>query len=311
MSSKTKFVLGMITAIIVMSFGVVIYFLFISSPSAERLIEQGERYLNDRLYLRAQRHFLDAIEIEPGNVRAYLGAARAFSGVGQTNDATDILWHGLTLTGNASIAWALVDVEPGNHFVYLDAADLLISVGSMSVAQQILQLGYERTSNAIIRSRLIELGVNVEEVYEPEPEPYEPEPEPYEPEPEPYEPYEPYEPEPEPYEPEPEDNEYDEYYEYYEEDYVYYEYESEQQVWEHVPITVGSTMRVISSVNVRSGPTSEVDNVINTLFPGEAVLVERIQGWPDSVDAWVYIRLLGGDREVSGWVFSTFLEQTG
>ena len=295
MQKAVKIVLGIIVAMIAVAIGVAVYVWFVRPPSADRLIEQGEDYLQARLYLRAQEQFMGAIEADPYNIRAYLGAAEAFRGVGQYGEARFILRQGFIRTNDTSLVWVWVDVEPHNYQAYLDANALLISTGHMDMAQQILRLGYERTDDDRIRARLVELG-ELEDITpaptpvptpEPTPEP-EPEPEPTpEPTPEPSP-----EPTPEPDDDNENDNDNDN------------DNENEPQIWEHVPLTVGSTMRVLSGVNVRAGP-SNYDAVLTTFGGGEIVTVERIQGWPGSVDAWVYVRLIGG--EVSGWVFSTFL----
>ena len=171
----------------------------------------------------------------------------------------------------------------------------------MDTANQVLQLGYERTGNEMIRARLVELGVLEEAEPVPTPEPMpepEPEPEPtYEPEPEPTP-----EPTPEP-EPEPEQDENDEDNEDNEDD-------APPHIWLAGPITIGSTMRVIGGVHVRSEPDMG-DNIVDSLIDGTLVVVEGLYGWPGREDAWVRVRLVGGTRDVSGWVYSLFLGPAG
>ncbi|GHV34394.1 hypothetical protein FACS18949_10360 [Clostridia bacterium] len=70
----------------------------------------GEKYLLDLDYEQAIVQFLGAIEIEPKNTRAYIGAAEAYIALGHTDDAIAILQQGLDATGDAAIAEMLAEL---------------------------------------------------------------------------------------------------------------------------------------------------------------------------------------------------------
>ena len=108
------------------------------------MLSLGERYLLEMEYEQALVQFLAVIEIEPNNVRAYIGASEAYVGLGQRDSAAGILRQGLEQTGSEAIAWALVELDPDNSGIYLEAADFLVSFGDNEAASEILRVGFER-----------------------------------------------------------------------------------------------------------------------------------------------------------------------
>jgi hypothetical protein len=74
-----------------------------SAESPALLLSLGEQYLSELDYEQALVQFLKVIEIEPMNERAYLGAAEAYVGLGQTDRALEILRQGLERTGSDEI----------------------------------------------------------------------------------------------------------------------------------------------------------------------------------------------------------------
>jgi hypothetical protein len=78
-----------------------------------KLLALGERFLLELDYEQAIVQFLKVIEIEPMNERAYLGAAEAYMGLGQTAEAIAILERGLAaLPESAAIAAMLESLRP-------------------------------------------------------------------------------------------------------------------------------------------------------------------------------------------------------
>ena len=72
--------------------------------TVNELLELGEKYLLDFDYEQALVQFLRVIEIEPMNTRGYTGAAEAYIGLGQIDEAIAILQDGLnTIPDNAEI----------------------------------------------------------------------------------------------------------------------------------------------------------------------------------------------------------------
>jgi predicted Zn-dependent protease len=59
-------------------------------------------------------YFTLLIEIEPMNPLAYMRAAEAYIGLGQRDNAINILRRGLEQTEDADIVWAWVNIDPDN-----------------------------------------------------------------------------------------------------------------------------------------------------------------------------------------------------
>jgi len=73
-------------------------------PNAAELLTQGEENLLRLNYEQALSLFLQAIEIEPADPRGYIGAADAYFGLGQVDQAASILRQGLAaIPGNSEI----------------------------------------------------------------------------------------------------------------------------------------------------------------------------------------------------------------
>jgi tetratricopeptide (TPR) repeat protein len=78
--------------------------------TAAELLDLGEKYLLELNYEQALVQFLRVIEIEPMNPRGYTGAAEAYVGLGQTDNAIAILEQGLNTVDDGSIK-AMLDVQ--------------------------------------------------------------------------------------------------------------------------------------------------------------------------------------------------------
>ncbi len=74
----------------------------------------GMRYLNDGNYQEAVITFTAAIEIDPKRPEAYLGAAEAYIGMGDTDSARKILEKGLAATGDQKIQDKLDELVPAD-----------------------------------------------------------------------------------------------------------------------------------------------------------------------------------------------------
>ena len=175
MSSKKKFAAGIAVAVVALAIAVILIFaLNNQAASPANMLSLGERYLLDMQFEQALVQFLAVIEIEPNNVRAYLGAAEAFVGLGQMENAANILRQGLEQTGSEEIAWAWVALDPDNYQIYLIIANLLLALADgelgarlgagvlRNLAIEILRRGLERTDNEQIRRKLAELDGTTE-----------------------------------------------------------------------------------------------------------------------------------------------------
>ena len=83
------------------------------SPRVTELLDLGEKYLLELDYAQALVYFSKVIEIEPMNPRGYTGAAEAYVGLGDTDNAVAILEQGLrVIPGNAVIQSMLNELQP-------------------------------------------------------------------------------------------------------------------------------------------------------------------------------------------------------
>ena len=92
--------------------------------TADDMLSLGKRYLLELQFEQALVQFLGVIEIEPMNARAYLGAAEAFIGLGQVDEAIDILRIGLERTGNELIQQRLAELELPSSDRAVDWSDM-------------------------------------------------------------------------------------------------------------------------------------------------------------------------------------------
>ena len=163
MSTNTKIIIGSV-GVVFLALIVLIIIIFTTNNSERPLVvsemlEIAERYLLEGNYEQALVEFIRIIEVEPREPRGYTGAAEAFVGMDQIDDATDILRQGLTRVPDETIAWTWVDVAPYDEQTYLDIAELLILNNEKELATEILLRGLENLDADDIRDRLIELGV--------------------------------------------------------------------------------------------------------------------------------------------------------
>ena len=78
--------------------------------TAAELIDLGEKYLLELNYEQALVQFLAVIEIEPMNPRGYTGAAEAYLGLGQSDNAVMVLRDGTMILPNNAEIEAMLDV---------------------------------------------------------------------------------------------------------------------------------------------------------------------------------------------------------
>jgi len=71
--------------------------------SVAELLSLGQRFLSELEYEQALVAFMRVIEIEPRNAQGYYGAARAHIGLGQTQEAVELLRLGVEMTGDAGL----------------------------------------------------------------------------------------------------------------------------------------------------------------------------------------------------------------
>jgi len=107
MKTKTKTVIiiasVVIIAIIAVIIGIVITTSEGKSDSPQKLLDLGNHYLLELDYEQALVQFERVIEIDPKNPAGYIGAAKAYIGLGEKDKAIETLRKGLEATGDNEI----------------------------------------------------------------------------------------------------------------------------------------------------------------------------------------------------------------
>jgi tetratricopeptide (TPR) repeat protein len=122
--------------------------------TATELLDLGEKYLLEMNYEQAIIQFTKLIEIEPKNVRAYLGGADAALHLDKQQDAIELLESGFAVTDNKNLAHALTGVEKSVVEGYIALAEAYEAEGWHDKAMEILQRIYNETGDEVIGKKL-------------------------------------------------------------------------------------------------------------------------------------------------------------
>ncbi|MCD8107936.1 MAG: BspA family leucine-rich repeat surface protein [Oscillospiraceae bacterium] len=120
--------------------------------TATELLDLGEKYLLDLDYEQATVYFNQVIEVEPRNSRAYMGAAEAYVGLGDTESAINILKTALEVFTDdeevtIELLKMLIEIDPTTAEWYLDLAQIYINQGNTDKAIEVLQQGLTNASD--------------------------------------------------------------------------------------------------------------------------------------------------------------------
>ncbi len=132
----------------------------------------GEKYLLDLDYEQAIVYFNKVIEVEPRNSRAYMGAAEAYVGLGDTESAIELLKTALEVFSDdeevtIELLEMLIEIDPTTSEWYITLADIYESRGDTDSAIAVLNDAVSAITNSdskiTILQRLISLDpTNVE-----------------------------------------------------------------------------------------------------------------------------------------------------
>ncbi|MCD7785513.1 MAG: BspA family leucine-rich repeat surface protein [Oscillospiraceae bacterium] len=119
--------------------------------TATELLDLGEKYLLDLDYEQAIVYFNQVIEVEPRNSRAYMGAAEAYIGLGDTESAINILKTALEVFSDdesvtIGLLEMLIEIDPTTAEWYLDLAQIYINQENTDKAIEVLQQGLTNAS---------------------------------------------------------------------------------------------------------------------------------------------------------------------
>ena len=114
MKSKLKIIIPIGIAVI----AIALAFVFIRfAPTKESvdigtMISTAQQYLTEQKYEQAVAEFQKIIDIDPKNVDAYIGLAKAYIGLGDTDKAVEVLEDGYDKTGDERIKQLIEELMP-------------------------------------------------------------------------------------------------------------------------------------------------------------------------------------------------------
>ncbi|MCD8106454.1 MAG: tetratricopeptide repeat protein [Oscillospiraceae bacterium] len=140
--------------------------------TATELLDLGEKYLLDLDYEQAIVYFNQVIEVEPRNSRAYMGAAEAYVGLGDTDSAINLLKTALDVFTDdeevtIQLLEMLIEIDPTNVEWYLELAQIYINNSDRTSAISILKQGmdYVGDDKTQLYDKLIEIDSDTTEWY--------------------------------------------------------------------------------------------------------------------------------------------------
>ena len=83
--------------------------------SVRSLMAFGEQYLSEGDYEHALTNFRDAIGRDPENADAYLGAAKAYEGLGKRSEALELLDQGYEAVPDGRLPALKEEIESGAY----------------------------------------------------------------------------------------------------------------------------------------------------------------------------------------------------
>ena len=122
--------------------------------TAQELLDLGEKYLLELDYEQALVQFIKLIEIEPMNIRGYLGGTDAYVHLAQMQEAEDWLAKGIEATDNKNLPLVLSGVQKSEIEAYIALAEAYEAEGWYDKALELLRRVFEETGDEIIGRKL-------------------------------------------------------------------------------------------------------------------------------------------------------------
>ncbi|CDX04953.1 Prokaryotic membrane lipoprotein lipid attachment site profile [Desulfitobacterium hafniense] len=114
--------------------------------SAAELLDLGEKYLLELNYEQAVICFTKVIEIEPKNVRAYVGRGNAY-----------VLWDEQLDLAKSDYEKA-IEIDDKCTDGYLGLVDVYVRLNEFDKALEIAELGYTKTGNDTLKAKIEEIN---------------------------------------------------------------------------------------------------------------------------------------------------------
>jgi internalin A len=112
-----------------------------SEKTAQKQLTLGEKYLSELEYKKAIVAFNKVIEIEPRNIKAYLGLSEAYNGLNQPDEVIRVLEDAVKVIVN-TIAYN-GEIPDNSEEIYLKLVDIYENNGDRNKAFRIIKEGYE------------------------------------------------------------------------------------------------------------------------------------------------------------------------
>ena len=117
MKSKLKIIIPIGIAVIAIALAFVLIRFAPTKASVDigTMISTAQQYLTEQKYEQAVAEFQKIIDIDPKNVDAYIGLAKAYIGLGDTDKAVEVLEDGYDKTGDERILEMLEKLKPSEE----------------------------------------------------------------------------------------------------------------------------------------------------------------------------------------------------
>jgi len=126
----------------------------VPASGPEETLALGEKYLTELEYEQAVVAFLQVIEIDPMNIRAYLGGTDAYLHLDRIEEAIQWLAGGIEATESRPLAAVVSGVEKSVIEGYLALADAYEAEGWRERALELMQRVYSETNDEMIGRKL-------------------------------------------------------------------------------------------------------------------------------------------------------------
>ncbi len=133
----------------------ILFFALSGSPvskaqSFDELLDLGEKYLTEQNYEEALLCFTKAIEIDPNNIGAYLGGARAYIGMGDHDGAIRFITDAAQKTGDPELQKIADAAVLSVSDLCLAVMDVYLGLGQPEIAQSIIEGEYTVTEDPVL-----------------------------------------------------------------------------------------------------------------------------------------------------------------
>ena len=147
MKNKLKIIIPIGIAVI----AIALAFVFIrfaptkASVDIGTMISTAQQYVTEQKYEHAVAEFQKIIDIDPKNVDAYIGLAKAYIGLGDTDKAVEVLEDGYDKTGDERILEMLEELKPAEETTVETIAETTTEITTDTTIETTVETASEKT----------------------------------------------------------------------------------------------------------------------------------------------------------------------